>query len=436
MSTEPRGSSRRILYVYDGNWPRGATRVLKQTRSFAEAGHDVLLVCRNTDRAPRAEQADWMTIRRLPSLSSPRLNYLINFPFFLNPVWLYAIWSAARDWKADCIVVADLPLAPTALWVGQLLGLPVHYDMAEVYPEFLRSQWQYESRAWTDHFVRNPKAAEVIERYVLGRVDTIFVVSEESRERCVRLGVEDHRLVMVGNTPPDHQVDAPIPEYPDAMLPWKDRLRVLFVGTLIGDRGVNEAVEAMAMVRRTHPDSVLVIVGDGPETPRLKATVARLGLEEHVAFLGWRAHETLPGFYAHAHLGLLPFQDGHHVRLTLANKLFDYMAAGLPCVAADLPPMRRILTETRAGILHPAGDVPRLATAISVLLGDDAARRTFSLRARYAARAKYRWSKDEARLLAAVEPASEVPVRLPTIRHDRSVSAEADAQSRGKAAAS
>ncbi len=393
----------RILYVYDGDWPRGATRVLKESRSFAAAGHQVWLVCRNDDRQPRVEQTGWMTVRRLPTARVSLLNRLINFPYFFSPIWLWAIWRAAREMRADCLVVADLPLAPTAVWVGRWLGLPVHYDMAEIYPEFLRSQWEFEDMGWTDHLVRNPRAADVVERYVLRRVDTVFVVSEESGERCRRLGVPAERLVLVGNTPPDDQVSAPVPPFPEALEPWRDRRRVLFVGILIGDRGVCEAVEAMAAVREALPESVLLLVGDGPEVPRIRATIARLGLEEHVALLGWRRHDTLPGFYAHAHVGLLPFRDGRHVRLTLANKLFDYMSAGLPCVAADLPPMRRILEETGAGVLHPPSDVPRMAEAIIGLLQDDARRRALGESGRRAVQESYRWGRDEERLLAALE---------------------------------
>jgi hypothetical protein len=110
--------SMRILYVYDGDWPRGATRVAKQTRSLARAGHTVHLISRNSQGQPRREHEEWMTVLRLPHFRPRWLNRALNFPFFFNPVWIWSIWRAAKTLGADCIVASDLPLAPTALWVA------------------------------------------------------------------------------------------------------------------------------------------------------------------------------------------------------------------------------------------------------------------------------------------------------------------------------
>jgi glycosyltransferase involved in cell wall biosynthesis len=392
----------RIVYVYDGEWPRGATRVAKETRSLARAGHTVHLVARNASRQSRKEDTGWMTVHRLPAWGPDWFNRVLNFPFFFNPIWIRSIARVARDVHADCLIVADLPLALTASWVGQHLGLPVHYDMVEVYPEFLRSLWEFEDMGWSDHLVRNPRFAAILERTVLRRVGRVFVVTDESRDRCLRLGVAPDRIVVVGNTPEDVEQLQSVQEMPGDLAPWRDRLRVLFVGILLGDRGVADAVEAMARVVQRVPAAVFIVVGDGRDMPRIRDTVARLGLERHVALLGWREHATLPGYYAHSHIGLLPFRDGSHVRITLANKLFDYMAAGLPVVATDLPPMRRILDETQAGVTFPPGDIAGLAQRIVTLLEDEAERHRLGANGAGAVRVKYRWSVDERRFLDAL----------------------------------
>jgi len=398
----------RILYVYDGEWPRNATRPTKQTRSLVRAGHQVLLIARNQLRQARRETNQWMTVVRLPSVGIGWLNRILNFPYFFNPVWLQGIWKAGRDFRADCILVRDLPLALTSIWAGKLLGIPVHYDMAEVYPEFLRSLWQFDELGGLDHLIRNPRAAELIERLVLPRVRSVFVVSEESRARCLRLGVPDDRLFLVGNTPEDVEaLIAPHVEPPE-LADLRGRPKLLFVGTLIGDRGVGVAVQAMPAILRARPDTVLVVVGDGPERERIAATARELGVEHCVRLVGWRNHADLPGFYQHADIGLLPFLDGSHVRITFANKLFDYMAVGLAVLAADLPPMRRILQETDSGVLFPPGDPGALASAAVELLRDPDRRRALGQHGQQAVLTEYRWSVDEQRLLAAFGPSPAV----------------------------
>ena len=394
----------KILYVYDGDWPKGATRVVKETRSMLRAGHDVHLVCRNSDGQPRLEHDSGLVVHRLPFVPQRLVNRALNFPYFFNPVWIWTIWRVGRTLRPDRVVVADLPLALTTIWVGAVLGVPVWFDMAEVYPEFLRSMWQHQPMRLSDHLVRSPRAAEWLERRVLPRVAGVFVVSEESRDRCRSLGVPADRIVIVGNTPADVSALQARHALPPDLAPWRTRPRVLFVGILIADRGVGVAVAAMKRVVRDVPDAVLVVVGDGNARSAIADAVAHAGLSEHVALLGWREHALLPAYYAHAHVGLLPFPDGPHVRITLANKLFDYMAAGLPVVATDLPPMRRIVEGTGAGVLVRPNDAEDLARGIVAVLRDEDRRLAMGRAGRDAVRDRYHWDADAERMLAALTP--------------------------------
>ena len=392
-----------ILYVYDGDWPYRATRVGKQTRSLARAGHRVVLISRNDLAQARIEETSWMTVRRLPSVHRHWLNRLINFPFFFNPIWYSAILQSARETRADYILVRDLPLAPTAVAVGARLGFPVVYDMAEVYPEFLQDRFDFGRASLSDYVVKNPSAARLIERFVLPRVSKVIVVSEESRQRCLRLGVESSRLVLVGNTPDDVEtISAPAHDAISRQLD-PEAFALLFVGILMWDRGVAEAVRAMPAILKAFPKTMLVIVGDGDERVRIEAVIADCGVAKNVDLLGYREHSSLPALYAAADIGLLPFLPGRHVRITLANKLFDYMAAGLPIVAADLAPMRRILAETEAGELFTPGDPQSLAASVIDLLGHPERRKRLGENGRRAARQKYHWGEDERRLVQIFE---------------------------------
>jgi glycosyltransferase involved in cell wall biosynthesis len=400
-----------ILYVYDGDWPRRATRVGKQTRSLARAGHRVVLVSRNDLAQPRVEQTEWMTVLRLPFVRLHWLNRLINLPFFFNPVWFFSILRSARENRVDYILVRDLPLALTALAVGRKIGIPVVYDMAEVYPEFLRDRFDFRRASWTDYFVKNPRAAEMIERVVLPRALSVIVVSEESRQRCLQLGVDPSRLVLVGNTPDDLTSITAVSRGGERDRAGFDEFKLLFVGILMWDRGVAEAVRAMRAILEVYPKTKLIVVGDGDERKEIERVIAETGVQRNVELLGWREHAALPALYATADVGLLPFLSGRHVKITLANKLFDYMAAGLPVVGADLLPMRRILEETGAGALFVPGDPQSLADAVIDLLRDPQRRRRLSENGRRAAIDKYHWGDDEKRLLQIFDQHAAVVYR-------------------------
>jgi glycosyltransferase involved in cell wall biosynthesis len=137
--------------------------------------------------------------------------------------------------------------------------------------------------------------------------------------------------------------------------------------------------------------------------------MAELSLQHAVRFLGWRHHDTHAAFLRHAHVGLLPFLDTEHIRITLANKLFDYMGAGLPVVATDVPSMRRIVDASHCGILVPPSDSRALAAACVRLLQDPALRTRFGEAGQIAVKRDYAWKDDASRFLSAVERTGKSP---------------------------
>ena len=387
--------------MYQGDWPRNATRVRKQTQALAEAGHTVQLLAGNPGGKPRREANDWMEIARVPMLGSPRINRYLGFPIFANPFWLWQVWRAAGRFRADCMIVRDLPLAPGVLAIGSMLGIPVHYEMADVYPIALRAN-RAEHPGLASRIARNAALAEWLDRFVIRRAASVFAVSEESRQRCLALGAAPDAAVVVGNTPAELPDPGATYPFPADLAGWEDRSIVLFLGNLLGDRGLLEAVEAVARAHHDVPRIALGIIGDGPEIPRLAAKIAELNAGDYVRLLGWKGYRDHPPYYHHAAIGILPFLATEHIEITLANKLFDYMGAALPIVASDVRPMRRVISETGAGILVPPADVPALAAALVALVRDPAQGDALGAKGRTAVERQYSWSEDRRRLLAAV----------------------------------
>ena len=390
-----------VVYVYQGQWPKNAVRIAKETRSLARAGHRVTLVSGNPDGRQVRHRTDWMEVWPAASRGVV-LQALGNAPIPFNPFWRSHVLNVARSVGADRIIVRDLPLSPTAVRAGAALGVPVYLDMADVYPLwFASTRGDHKNRL--KRWVRSPTLAAGLERWVLRRIHGVFVVSVESLERCVGLGVPPSRVFLVGNTP-EHPMELrerqPLPE---EIRDWKENWVLLFIGNVLRVRGLDIAIEAMLTVLERTPDVRLLIIGDGPELPALRRQVEDLGLDSQVRFLGWKPHETLPSYYAQAAVGLLPFRSTPHIRITLANKQFDYMAAGLPVVASDVPPMRRIIDETESGITAVPQDPKALAEAIVSLCSDRQRASDLGRNGQAAVDRKYNWSVDGARFVEAVE---------------------------------
>ncbi len=142
--------------------------------------------------------------------------------------------------------------------------------------------------------------------------------------------------------------------------------RLAIVGRLIPIKGHDVLLGALAVAREQVPDLALEIAGEGQLEPELRATVARLGLDDAVTFLG-RVAPVAP-VLERAEVVVVPsFGEG------FGMVALEAMERGRPVIASAVGGLSEIVEDGRTGILVPSGDVDALAEAI-VELASDAAR--------------------------------------------------------------
>ena len=229
-------------------------------------------------------------------------------------------------------------------------------------------------------------------------------MSEEAGSRLERLGLGRDRWTLVGNTPdvPRVRQHAESRASLPGLVSQGDVL--VFTGILVGDRGIEVALRGLAeLIHTRRRKTSVVIIGAGPSESRYRREAERLELGDRAQFLGWKPHDELPGYWSSANVGILPFHVCPHIDTTLANKLFDYMAVGLPIVASDARPMVRVLAQTGAGITFRSGDAKDFAKAVTKVLDDPGCAARLRRAGLHAADEIYNWEKDAERLLSAVE---------------------------------
>ncbi len=391
-----------ICHIWDADYPWDV-RVEKVCDSLVKK-HEVHLVCRNSKRCPRYEYAKSLHIHRLPCLSERfgRLNYLIGFPAFFNPVWIYTIWKTIKRAKADVILVRDLPLAWTALGIGRLLGLPVVLDMAENYPAMIQDLWDRKGFSILNVLVRNPSVIRVIERTSVRWCDHILAVVEESRDRLIALGVNPARVSLVINTPTTARwTESPrgggvgVSRGPQSLI-------LVYLGLLEWARGIETAIRAIQRVHERLPGVKLVIVGSGRHEGDFRQLADQLKLQDAVQFLGWLDYSKAIEVIRESDVGLVPHHATESWNTTIPNKLFDYMSMGKPVIVSNAKPTERIVREERCGVVFKEKDSEDLARAI-FMLGDQAIRREMGQHGKDAVTEKYNWAVDEQRLFWALE---------------------------------
>lgn len=140
---------------------------------------------------------------------------------------------------------------------------------------------------------------------------------------------------------------------------------VLYVGRLAAEKNLDLAIAAFQAMRQQQPNARLVLVGDGPMTPRLRAR------HPEFVYCGMRQGEDLATHYASADLFLFP-----SLTETFGNVILEAMASGLAIAAFDYAAAREHVEAGRNGLLAPFDDAAQFVDAATALVRDlDALRR-------------------------------------------------------------
>ncbi len=137
------------------------------------------------------------------------------------------------------------------------------------------------------------------------------------------------------------------------------------VGRLAPVKGMDRLLHAWKEVCRRKPDARLVIVGDGEERARLRALAVESGMEERVHFAGWA--DPVPWLASARCFVLLSRNEG------MGRAAVEALAAGLPCVVADVCGLREVVTP-ECGVRVDATDARAVADAVLRDWPEDVAR--------------------------------------------------------------
>jgi glycosyltransferase involved in cell wall biosynthesis len=290
----------------------------------------------------------------------------------------HAAYRAAVALDADLYHFHDPEFLPYGARLARA-GKRVVYDAHED----VRTQIRY--KEWLPGPSRAPVARAVarLEAACVARIDAVVSPSLAALER---LAPRQPRAVLVANYP---RLEAA------AVAPWQRRERAAcYVGGISRVRGAHALIDAMA-----HADAELYLAGPF-SPPQLRRELERSAGWRRVRYAGRISPERVPDLLGRARVGVLPLQPIPNYRIAYPVKLFEYLAAGMPVVATDVPLWRDLLETHECGVCVPPDSPHRLAEAMTSLLDDDGRARAMGERARRAVEQRYSWGSQADKLIA------------------------------------
>jgi len=177
----------------------------------------------------------------------------------------------------------------------------------------------------------------------------------------------------------------------------RDRRIVLYIGQVMGGRGLRQLFEAISLV----DEADLVVAGFGPDYERYRAIAAALPHAERIHFAGSVVPADIPEWTRGADVSAMPVQpDTLNHRFNTPTKLYDAIGVGVPVIASKLPGISPIVDETGCGVLCDPTDPADVAHAIREVIDAPEDERTeLRMRCLAAARTKYSWEHQTRELL-------------------------------------
>lgn len=412
---------------------RHDSRVLKEARTLAEAGHDVRIVAVGDAGTPAREERDGFSVIRVdrdplptkllrallsaadrsragraagtaagsrapaPLLSATPDGRLVRLVRRTHIAWdhlkfLRLAYGLVRREPADVYFAHDLETLPVAVLAKRSLGGRVLYDSHELFVEHT-STVPARTRLWKPFW-------RLLERELIRHADQVVTV-------CQPIAVELSRRYGV----PEPAVVLNVPDRTRHSLERRD-LRttfgidvgitlVLYLGALLPHRGIEPTIRSLALLQ----DAAFVVMGPGsPDyVVQLRAFTAAAGVQGRVHFAQPVPADEVVSWASGADVGVCVIESiGLNNHYSLPNKLFEYLAAGVAIVASDIPTMRQIVEAHGVGVTCDPTDPAAIAHAIRSVVDDPS--RHFELRRRaLEASDSFTWEREGAKLLALVE---------------------------------
>jgi glycosyltransferase involved in cell wall biosynthesis len=172
---------------------------------------------------------------------------------------------------------------------------------------------------------------------------------------------------------------------------------VLYIGLIQPGRGIEQLVAAIVQVPPAH----LVFLGGGSTTSEIRTLAERLGIGGRLHYLGPVPSDDVIDFAASATVGVsAAIPTSLSFEYSLPNKLFQYLAAGLPVVASDFEHVRSVVAANEAGLNVDMREPDRIAGALLEILEDRKRADQMGRNARSAVVNTYNWGNAARELMS------------------------------------
>jgi glycosyltransferase involved in cell wall biosynthesis len=318
-------------------------RVQRSCSALTENGFKVILVGRELKNSPSVSHLPYRTKRFKMFFTQGPFFYL-----FFNLRLYFFLMSE----QMDALFSNDLDTLWANFRASQIKKVPLIYDSHEIFCEVPElQQTPMKKRIW-----------ERLEERIIPKLKYCVTVNQSIAGYFrKKYGVT---FSVVRNIP--EQIKEFKPKTKQELGFPQDKKILILQGAGINiDRGAEELVQAMEHVNDAH----LYIIGGGDVFEQLKKMVSQLKLSGKITIKDKLPKTELLNYTMNADIGISIDKDTNlNYHFSLPNKIFDYIQAGLPIFASDLPEIKNIVERYNIGCIIDSHDPKKIAEKLNGML--------------------------------------------------------------------
>jgi glycosyltransferase involved in cell wall biosynthesis len=311
--------------------------------------------------ARRSEQGvDFVWLYTTPYRENDWRRYVSSASFLVTS----AIAGSLQSPRPDVVIgVSPHLLSGLAGWVvAKIRRVPFVLEVQDLWPESI-----------VQLGMTNPvivKPLEWLERFLYHHADHIVSLSEGITGGITARGTAPEKVTLISNAAMRPKpIDKSARNSTRKRMGWIDKTVAIWIGAHGPANGLDVLVDVAQEMR---DDAVrLVLVGDGPAKPALVRAAQGLS---NIEFLDPVPKAEVQELLRAADIGIIVHRDTAAVKGVRPNKLFDYMAAGLPILLNLDGEPRRLAEEAGAGVFVEAESAPALVDGLRQLASSPAKR--------------------------------------------------------------
>ena len=345
-----------ILFIHEADW---INKVVLDFHNLSESlsllGHKVYAIDYK-DKWKKTSVFDFGSLKTeehgAVSRAIPGSSVCLRSPGFIKIPGLSRLSTAFTQYlvikktieekKIDVIVLYSVPTnGLQVLYLARRFGIPVVFRSIDILHKLVKYP-----------FLRPP--TKLLEKIIYTKVDKILAITPNHAKYVMGMGVLESRVKLL-RLPIDMRIFQQSIDTTGLRIAWglseKDQV-IIFIGTLFKFSGLDLFIRQFPNIIAQIPEAKLLIVGTGPQYPKLKQIISELGLEKLVIMTGLQPYQTMPQYINLATVCINPFLNTEATRDIFPGKIIQYLACGKATIATPLLGITSLLPRESDAIIY------------------------------------------------------------------------------------